>query len=37
MRKLILFLVLKFSPEHNYSSKRQSMISTESGDMIVMI
>ena len=38
MRKLILFLVLKFSPEHSNSSKRQSMVSaTEASEMIMMM
>jgi len=38
MRKLILFLVLKFSPEHSNSSKRESTVSSiEASEMIAMM
>ena len=38
MRRLILFLVLKFSPEHSNSSKRESTVSSiEAREMIAMM
>jgi len=38
MRRLILFLVLKFSPEHSNSSKRESTVSSiEASEMIAMM